>query len=80
MGSAKANIPGDGDFQNPGNNVLGAFLWRNALRRCGNPPCLPRVRQMAYATFSILQVYDDRTAYLVEFDNPGCIFIRTAKL
>ena len=42
------------------------------------PVC--RVRQMAYATFSILQVYDDGTAYLVEFDNPGCIFIRDGEI
>ena len=42
------------------------------------PVC--RVRQMAYATFSILQVYDDGTAYLVEFDNPGCIFIRDGEV
>lgn len=38
------------------------------------------VRKLAYATFSILQIYDDGQAYLVEFDNPACMFIRDGKL
>ena len=42
------------------------------------PVC--QVRQVAYSTFSILQVYHNGDAYLVEFDNPGCIFIRDGKL
>lgn len=32
------------------------------------PVC--RVRNIAYSTFSILQIFDDGHAYLVEFDNP----------
>lgn len=42
------------------------------------PVC--QVRQVAYSTFSILQVFHNGDAYLVEFDNPGCIFIRNGKL
>lgn len=42
------------------------------------PVC--QVRQVAYSTFSILQVFHDGEAYLVEFDNPGCIFIRDGSL
>lgn len=42
------------------------------------PVC--QVRQVAYSTFSILQVFHNGDAYLVEFDNPGCIFIRDGKL
>ncbi|MDR0922928.1 MAG: serine/threonine-protein phosphatase [Hungatella sp.] len=42
------------------------------------PVC--QVRQVAYSTFSILQVFHDGEAYLVEFDNPGCIFIRDGNL
>jgi hypothetical protein len=38
------------------------------------------VRKLAYSTFSILQVSDNGDAYLVEFDNPACIFIRDGKL
>lgn len=39
-----------------------------------------QVRNVAYATFSILQIFHTGEAYLVEFDNPGCIFIRNGKL
>lgn len=39
-----------------------------------------QVRQVAYSTFSILQVFNNGDAYLVEFDNPGCIFIRDGQL
>lgn len=42
------------------------------------PVC--QVRQVAYSTFSILQVFNNGDAYLVEFDNPGCIFIRDGQL
>ncbi len=38
------------------------------------PICQERL--VAYATFSILQVFDSKEAYLVEYDNPSCIFIR----
>lgn len=39
-----------------------------------------KVREVAYATFSILQIKHTGEAYLVEFDNPGCIFIRDKKI
>lgn len=39
-----------------------------------------KVRQVAYSTFSILQLYHDGRAYLVEFDNPACVFIRHGQL
>lgn len=34
------------------------------------------VRQVAYSTFTILQIYKNGDAYLVEYDNPGCVLIR----
>lgn len=37
-------------------------------------------RQVAYSTFSILQIHHNGEGYLVEFDNPACIFIRDKKL
>lgn len=39
-----------------------------------------QVRKVAYATFSILQIFHDGTAYLVEFDNPDCVFVRDKKV
>ena len=38
------------------------------------------INGVAYSTFSILQIFDNKEAYLVEFDNPGCIFIRNGRL
>ena len=42
------------------------------------PVC--KERQVAYATFSILQIFHNGEGYLVEFDNPSCIFIRNNKV
>ena len=39
-----------------------------------------KVREVAYSTFSILQIFHSGEAYLVEFDNPSCIFIRDGKI
>ena len=39
-----------------------------------------QVRRVAYATFSILQIFHNGEAYLVEFDNPDCVFIRDKKI
>ena len=38
------------------------------------------VRKLAYSTFSVLQIKDSGEAYLAEFDNPACIFIRNGEL
>ena len=42
------------------------------------PVC--KVREVAYATFSILQIFHNGEAYLVEFDNPNCVFVRDKAL
>ncbi|MEF9919473.1 SpoIIE family protein phosphatase [Anaerorhabdus sp.] len=42
------------------------------------PEC--QERGIAYSTFTILQVFYDGTAHLVEFDNPATIFIRDNQL
>lgn len=81
MGSGvKANI-----LATMTSKVLGTMLLKGVpLEKCVEtiaetlPVC--KVRQVAYATFSILQVFHDGAAYLAEFDNPGCIFIRNGKL
>ena len=38
------------------------------------------VRHLAYSTFSILQIFYTGEVYLVEFDNPTCVFLRGNKL
>lgn len=65
--------------------ILGTMFLNGAtLEECVEtivqtlPIC--QVRQVAYATFSILQVFHNGEAYLVEFDNPGCIYIRGGQL
>lgn len=65
--------------------ILGTMFLNGAtLEECVEtivqtlPIC--QVRQVAYATFSILQVFHSGEAYLVEFDNPSCIFIRGGQL
>jgi len=42
------------------------------------PVC--RIRQVAYSTFSILKISKDGKGYLVEYDNPGCVFIRDGEI
>lgn len=37
-------------------------------------------RHVAYCTFTVLQVNDDNTAYLVEYDNPDTILIRNGEI
>ena len=81
MGSGvKANI-----LSTLTSKILGTMFLNGAtLEECVEtisetlPIC--QVRQVAYSTFSILQVYHNGDAYLVEYDNPGCIFIRDGKL
>jgi hypothetical protein len=81
MGSGvKANI-----LATMTSKILGTMFLNGAtLEECVEtivetlPVC--QVRQVAYSTFSILQVYNSGEAYLVEFDNPSCIFIRDGSL
>lgn len=42
------------------------------------PTC--NVRKLAYSTFTILQIFKNGEAYLVEFDNPSVFFIRQGQL
>ena len=65
--------------------ILGTMLREGAqIESCVEtiartlPVC--SVRKVAYATFSILQIYHDGRAYLAEFDNPSCIFIRNGRI
>lgn len=81
MGSGvKANI-----LSTLTSKILGTmFLNGASLDQCVEtivktlPVC--KERNVAYATFSILQVFRNGEGYLVEFDNPACIAIRDGKL
>ena len=81
MGSGvKANI-----LSTLTSKILGTMLLNGAtLDQCVEtivktlPVC--RERQVAYSTFSILQIFRNGEGYLVEFDNPACIAIRDGKL
>ena len=65
--------------------ILGTMLHEGAqIESCVEtiaktlPVC--KVRKVAYATFSILQIFHNGNAYLAEFDNPSCVFIRDGKI
>lgn len=64
--------------------ILGTMLTNGAsIEDCVEtvvktlPVC--KVRQVAYSTFSILQIFHSGKGYLVEFDNPSCICLREGK-
>lgn len=65
--------------------ILGTMFLNGAkLEECVQtivktlPVC--KVREVAYSTFSILQIFNTGEAYLVEFDNPACVIIRDKAL
>ncbi len=65
--------------------ILGTMLQEGAtIESCVEtiaktlPIC--KVRKVAYATFSILQIFHGGEAYLAEFDNPSCVFIRDGRI
>ena len=65
--------------------ILGTMLYEGAtIESCVEtiaktlPIC--KVRKVAYATFSIRQIFHSGEAYLAEFDNPSCVFIRDGKI
>jgi hypothetical protein len=81
MGSGvKANI-----LASLTSKILGTmFLGGASIDECVEtivktlPVC--QVRKVAYSTFSILQIFKNKMAYLVEFDNPSCVFIRDGNI
>ena len=65
--------------------ILGTMLYEGAtIESCVEtiaktlPIC--KVRKVAYATFSILQIFHSGEANLSEFDNPSCVFIRDGRI
>ncbi|MCK4257604.1 MAG: SpoIIE family protein phosphatase [Halanaerobiales bacterium] len=53
----------------------------DVLDTVGNTLPICKIRNLAYSTFTIVQIdYEKEEAYVVEFDNPGTIFLRERKL
>ena len=81
MGSGvKANILATLTSKILGTMVLNGATLEECVETIVETLPICRVRQVAYSTFSILQVFHSGEAYLVEFDNPSCIFIRNGQL
>lgn len=81
MGSGvKANILATLTSKILGTMFLKGATLDNCVETVAKTLPICQERHVAYATFSILQVYDSGEAYLVEFDNPSCIFIRDGEL
>ena len=56
------------------------YPLKNPLETIAKTLPVCQVRGVAYSTFSILQIFHSGEAYLAEFDNPACIFIRDGKV
>jgi len=77
MGSGvKANILATLTSKILGTMMLEGESVEEAVETLASTLPICSIRKIAYATFSILQIFHSGEAYLVEFDNPSCIFIR----
>ncbi len=81
MGSGvKANILATLTSKILGTMFLGGAAIESCVETIAKTLPVCKVREVAYATFSILQIFHNGEAYLVEFDNPPCIFVRDGKV
>ncbi len=81
MGSGiRANILSTLTSKILGTMFLNDMTIEDAVTTIARTLPVSSVNGVAYSTFSILQIFDDQQAYLVEFDNPSCIFIRDGHL
>lgn len=81
MGSGvKANILATLTSKILGTMFLNGASLEDCVKTVAKTLPVCQERQIAYATFSILQVFDSGEAYLVEYDNPSCIFVRDGEL
>ncbi len=81
MGSGvKANILATLTSKILGTMFLNGASLEDCVKTVAKTLPVCQERQIAYATFSILQVFDNGQAYLVEYDNPSCIFVRDGAL
>lgn len=81
MGSGvKANILATLTSKILGTMFLEGATIEQAVETIAKTLPICKVRGVAYATFSILQIAHDGKAYLVEFDNPSCVFVRDGEV
>lgn len=81
MGSGvKANILATLTSKILGTMFLNGAPIEDAVETIAKTLPVCREREVAYSTFSILQIFHSGEAYLVEFDNPACVFLRDQKI
>ncbi|MGL4403564.1 MAG: SpoIIE family protein phosphatase [Fusobacteriaceae bacterium] len=81
MGSGvKANILATLTSKILGTMLINGSSIDECVQTIVNTLPICKVRELAYSTFSILQIFKNGEGYLVEFDNPSCIFIRDGRL
>ena len=77
MGSGvKANILSTLTTKILGTMFLNGATLEECLETIVQTLPICQIRQVAYSTFSILQIFNNGEVYLVEYDNPRCIFLR----
>ena len=81
MGSGvKANILSTLTTKILGTMLYNGFSLDESVETIAKTLPICQIRQMAYSTFTILQIYDSGETYIVDFDSPGCLFMRDGKL
>ena len=81
MGSGvKANILATLTSMIVGTMLIGGAHIESCVETIAKTLPICKERKVAYATFSILQIFHNGKAYLAEFDNPSCVFIRDGQI
>ena len=81
MGSGvKANILATLTTKILGTMFLNGATLEDCVRTIVKTLPVCQVRKVAYSTFSIMQIFNNGNAYLIEFDNPSCVFIRDGQM
>ncbi|WP_194610502.1 SpoIIE family protein phosphatase [Clostridium vitabionis] len=62
-----------------GTMFAGGATLEQCLSTIVNTLPIEKRRKVAYSTFTILQICSNGNAYLVNYDNPDCIFLRKGK-
>ena len=76
----KANILSTLTSKIIGTMLVNGASIDEAVETIANTLPVCKEREIAYSTFSILQVFNSGECYLAEYDNPSIIFLREGKL